>query len=154
MIIGLEVWKLPQKGNRDKLISTAEMQRAMGWINELFFGGDISNLIFRWYTMAEDADDLERTGDVPHKCHGRTSVDEQGQLVIILTSDLIAKTFGSYRKLTIISILVHEALHAFTSQYSCGACRTFKSNLFAFGGHRRAWQLLALQLEEPFPCGA
>jgi hypothetical protein len=84
--------------------------------------------------------------------YGRTSwsTEKQGHLFIAMITDCIAKDFGPYRRLAIISSLVHEALHAFLMRYSCWSCRMSQPNRFAFGCHGRAWQLLALQLEESF----
>jgi hypothetical protein len=107
-------------------------------------------LTFRWHTMVQDGADLKSQGCAPYKYHGRTSYDEHGHLFITLVSDFVTKKFGSYRKLAIISVLAHEAVHAFLNQYSCFFCGTLNSNVVAFGGHGRAWQLLALQLKESF----
>jgi hypothetical protein len=152
-ITKLRVLDLPQAGNGDELISTEEMRRALEWINVLFFGGDMPELTFRWLSNSEDAEELESKGHHPREAyslHDHEYCDEQGHIYVTLISDCIAGDFGSYRKLSILSVLVHEALHAFLDRYGCGYCKTFPSNVDSFHGHGRAWQLLALQLEKSF----
>jgi hypothetical protein len=121
-ITELSVLDLPQVGNGDELISMDEMRRELEWINVLFFGGDMPDLTFRWLSDSEDAKVLKSQGYHPREAysiHGHEYCDEQGHIYVNLISDCIAGDFGSYRKLSILSVLVREALHAFLNRYSC-----------------------------------
>jgi hypothetical protein len=115
-ITELKILELPQVGNADELISTEEMRQALEWINDLFFGGDMPDLTFRWLSDSEDAKVLKSQGHHPREAysiHGQEYCDEQEHVYVTLISDCIAGDFGSYRKLSILSVLVHEAFARF-----------------------------------------
>ncbi|KAF2655296.1 hypothetical protein K491DRAFT_716377 [Lophiostoma macrostomum CBS 122681] len=54
------------------------------------------------------------------------------------------------RKLSRLSTLLHEMLHAYLDHYCCENCPTYREN-DGRDGHGRAWLMVAAKLEEVFP---
>ncbi|KAF2820640.1 hypothetical protein CC86DRAFT_116218 [Ophiobolus disseminans] len=81
---------------------------------------------------------------------GCTNTDNHRNPEIIIFPKNVGSDFGSYRIMAIISTLVHEAVHIFLDYYSCRHCKMHRRNN-DFRGHGRAWQLVAVQLEDTFP---
>ncbi|KAF2751589.1 hypothetical protein M011DRAFT_523535 [Sporormia fimetaria CBS 119925] len=103
--------------------------------NDIFFGGPIPNLHVEYVHMGD------RQGDVKY--------DGQ-KLIMRLDTDTSGHRydFGSYRLLNYLSVILHECVHAFLSWYACPGCDFDNRDL---GGHARAWQRVALKVEEVVP---
>jgi hypothetical protein len=152
--LGVQALALPQEGDGDALVTERELQLALTWINELFFGGDIPGLTVRWTRAEEDEAYWKARNKKPfdNPMTAYASTADRGDPEIVMFADRTGDKlcFGSYHILKILSVLIHEAIHVFLGYYGCRHCKTFASNN-DFLGHGRAWQLVAVQLEETFP---
>jgi hypothetical protein len=121
------------------ILSTREARFILQCYNEVFFGGDNPRLIFSWTRM-------------PDRVRGRCRMHTDGSVEIFLndTSEFHCHLKG-HDLLSYISVLLHEATHAFLNYYSCRHCRSGASNLNGAAGHGRPFQLITHKLEEVFP---
>jgi hypothetical protein len=134
---------LSEQDNKDfdKLVPKQEMRQLWRWINEIFFGRDSSRFRFRWNgeLTGEDANiAIAATGYISRTILMKTSREEN-------TSHLESGTW----MLDVLAVLIHEAMHIYSSKYGCIICSTTKSSLMPHG-HGRAWQVLASRIEACF----
>jgi hypothetical protein len=127
-----------EEEDAEKLISGPTMRVLWKWINELFFGGDFPDAIFKW------------TRDITNTGEATSSRPPLRTWRIVMHPDKTALDLGPYPVLAILSTLIHEAVHILLDKYGCHPCATWNENQQAIW-HGRPWQLVAAKLEEVVP---
>ncbi|KAF2812780.1 uncharacterized protein BDZ99DRAFT_517096 [Mytilinidion resinicola] len=138
------VARLARRNLKDS-VPIKELQKALAVFNDLYFFGALKNIRIVYGNRLSKSNRLQGFD------HALT--EDTGQASTILISS--TRHWGK-EGWEVLATLLHEALHCFLDQLTskpCGYCAPCKQRVDNIGvhGHGRAWQLVAMKLEEVAP---
>lgn len=132
-----------------EILSAQEAVFLLQCYNEIFFGGENPLLAFTWEPLPYSRGKCVLKSKTKRKGKGRERETEYMAQIKLNDSTLGNRLhLRGHDLLSYISVLLHEATHAFLKTYSCPTCHSGKRLV---DGHGRPFQLITQKLEEIFP---